>query len=88
MATARRPPPRAWSARSPRAPRGARNACGIGSPWVHLQALPDLRPRRLLRLLAEQARPRATPLPTAIRSWQSLEPGEDWRWCYVHEALV
>lgn len=19
---------------------------------------------------------------------QSLEPGEDWRWCYVHEAVV
>ncbi len=19
---------------------------------------------------------------------QSFEPGEDWRWCYVHEAVV
>jgi hypothetical protein len=50
-------------------------------------ALADLRPRRLLRLLADAPRPRhAHAYGLAIV--QSMEPGEDWRCCYVDETFV
>ena len=47
--------------------------------------LPQLRPRRLLRRLARQARDartRAAEHPII----RSLEPGEDWCWCFEDEV--
>jgi len=49
--------------------------------------VPDLRTRRLLRRIQEQActstfTPRKHPIIT------SLEPGEGWSWCYVDEVAM
>jgi NAD+ kinase len=63
----------AASSASPRRPLGAPAA-------VH-----DLRPRRMLRLVAQQARDRALP-HRRHPLVQSYEPGEDWWWCYADEV--
>jgi hypothetical protein len=47
--------------------------------------LPDLRPRRLLRRLTQPARDGARHA-TSHPIIRSLEPGEDWSWCYVDEV--
>ena len=86
MTSRDRPPPDAVRHVRPRTPglRGmpaARHT--VGPP----AAVPDVRPRRLLRLVADAACPRARPR-VGHPIVQSMEPGENWRWCYVHEALV
>jgi hypothetical protein len=50
----------------------------VGPP----EDLHDVRPGRLLRLLHKHADEAAHPIA------RSKEPGEDWLWCYVDEALV
>jgi hypothetical protein len=73
--------------RSPSCPRpstAARTACDrrrVAAP-AHL---PGVRPRRLLRRLAQPPRHRARARHEhpIIRS---LEPGEDWSWCFVDEV--
>ena len=50
-------------------------------------AVPRLRRGRLLRLLAPAARHRALPRDRHPVI-QSAEPGEDWRWCYVHHTTA
>ncbi len=47
--------------------------------------VPGLRPRRLLRQLAGPARDRA-PHATGHPVIRSIEPGEEWSWCYVDEV--
>ena len=73
---------------SPRTPDGCeeclRLGLGLGAP----AAVPDLRARRLLRLLPAAARARATRSRSGTRSSASFEPGENWRWCYVNETYV
>ena len=72
----------------PRTPEGCEECLRIGSPWVHLRlcltcghvGCCDSSPSRHAR--------RARRRRSAIRSSQSFEPGEDWRWCYVDEAFV
>jgi hypothetical protein len=46
-----------------------------------------VRPRGLLRRLQEQARHQAFPPPKhpIIRS---IEPGEEWGWCYVDNLML
>ena len=55
----------------------------MGAP----SSLSHLRPRRLLRQLAEQARDEALPRQhhPVVRSF---ERGEDWAWCYVDQLLI
>ena len=48
--------------------------------------LPGVRPRRLLRRLAQQARHRARARRPSHPIIRSLEPGEDWSWCYADEV--
>ena len=48
-------------------------------------ALPELRPDRLLRQLAQSARV-ARRAPSGHAVARSAEPGEDWSWCYVDEV--
>ena len=70
-----------------RARAAARNACAAGDSWVHLRRLPVLRSRRLLRFIEEPPCNGALlgePHPIV----RSLEPGEDWRWCYIDETVV
>ena len=68
----------------------SRRLRGVPADGGHLgppAPLPDLRPRRLLRFLEEQARHQALPRhqhPIV----QSFEPGEDWVWCYVDEVFL
>jgi hypothetical protein len=69
-----------------RTPQGCEECLSLGTPWVHLRlclscghvGCCDSSPMR-------HARAHATELHPIVRS---LEPGEDWRWCYPHEAFV
>lgn len=71
----------------PRTPQGCEECLMIGSAWVHLRVCLtcghvgccDSSPNR-------HARAHAHHLGHPIVA--SLEPGEDWRWCYFHEAFV
>ncbi|MFI6060571.1 UBP-type zinc finger domain-containing protein [Streptomyces sp. NPDC051286] len=68
-------------------PQGREECLRLGSSWVHL----------LLRLTCGHAGCCASSLMRHARGHaattghpivQSFEPGEDWRWCFVHEAMV
>jgi hypothetical protein len=69
-----------------RTPHGCEECLALGTPWVHLRlclscghvGCCDSSPMR-------HARAHATELHPIVRS---LEPGEDWRWCYPHETFV
>ncbi|UKA68504.1 UBP-type zinc finger domain-containing protein [Arthrobacter sp. FW306-05-C] len=69
-----------------RTPQGCEECLALGTPWVHLRlcltcghvGCCDSSPMR-------HARAHATELHPIVRS---LEAGEDWRWCYPHEAFV
>jgi uncharacterized UBP type Zn finger protein len=66
---------------------GCEDCLRIGSDWVHLRlcltcghvGCCDDSPHR-----HAAAHFHSTRHPII----QSFEPGEDWRWCYVHEAVV
>ena len=70
----------------PRA-RGCEECLAIGSSWVHL---------RLCLTCGHVGCCDSSPNRHARRHFddeghpiiQSFEPGEDWRWCYVDEAMV
>jgi len=66
---------------------GCEECLAIGSEWVHLRVCLtcghvgccDSSPNRhATKHFARTEHP-------IVRS---LEPGEDWRWCYVHQAMV
>ncbi|MFI6080665.1 UBP-type zinc finger domain-containing protein [Streptomyces sp. NPDC051217] len=66
---------------------GREECLATHSPWVHLRLCPtcghddccDSSPNRHShRHVAADGHPIVV----------SLEPGEDWRWCFVHEAFV
>ncbi|GAA1175855.1 UBP-type zinc finger domain-containing protein [Streptomyces hebeiensis] len=71
----------------PLPPDGCQECLLLGSPWVHLRlcltcghvGCCDSSPNRHSRRHAA-----ADGHPIVA----SLEPGEDWRWCFVHEAFV
>ncbi|MFF8959524.1 UBP-type zinc finger domain-containing protein [Streptomyces sp. NPDC014894] len=71
----------------PRTPEGCEDCLREGSVWVHLRlcltcgrvGCCDSSPKRHARAHAASAE------HPVIRSF---EPGEDWRWCFVHEAMV
>ena len=71
----------------PRTPQGCEECLVAGTPWVHLRlcltcghvGCCDTSPMR-------HARAHANAVGHPIVS--SLEPGESWRWCYVHETYV
>ncbi|MEU5611137.1 UBP-type zinc finger domain-containing protein [Streptomyces sparsogenes] len=71
---------------TPRTPEGCEECLRLGSPWVHLRlcltcghvGCCDSSPLRHARAHACEEHP-------IVRS---MEPGEEWRWCFVHEALV
>ena len=77
-----------YPARAARPPGAcAQSACELGTPWVHLrQCLTcgqvgccDSSPMRHARAHA------ATTGHVIVRS---IEPGENWRWCYADEQFV
>ncbi|HEX4558631.1 MAG TPA: UBP-type zinc finger domain-containing protein [Mycobacterium sp.] len=71
----------------PRTPNGCEECLQLGTPWVHLRlcltcghvGCCDSSPMRHARAHAH-----ATGHPIV----QTMEPGETWRWCYVHEDYV
>ena len=66
---------------------GCEDCLRSGGKWLHLRICLDLRPRRLLRHSPNRhatAHSHATPHPIV----RSLEPGEDWSWCYVDEVAL
>ena len=71
----------------PRTPQGCEECLVLGTRWVHLRVCLtcghvgccDSSP-------GKHARAHAGNLDHPIVA--SLEPGERWRWCYVHEAFV
>ncbi|MFG2888001.1 UBP-type zinc finger domain-containing protein [Streptomyces sp. NPDC048248] len=71
----------------PRTPEGCEDCLRIGSPWVHLRlcltcghvGCCDSSPLKHARAHAGTS---SHPIVA------SMEPGEDWRWGFVHEALV
>ena len=64
---------------------GCDDCLAMGSLWLAPAHLPGVRPRRLLRRLAQQARHRARG-STGHPIIRSLEPGEDWCWCFVDQV--
>src|SRR5262245_8037165 len=70
----------AWPGGLRRVPE-VRECLGASAP------LPRVRPRGLLRRLAEPAR-HAALHATHHPVIRSLEPGEDWGWCYVDELFI
>ena len=66
---------------------GCEECLRLGTPWVHLRlcltcghvGCCDSSPMRHARAHAH-----AVGHPIV----QSMEPGEEWRWCYVHENYV
>ncbi|MGB8941262.1 MAG: UBP-type zinc finger domain-containing protein [Streptomyces sp.] len=71
----------------PSTPQGCEDCLRMGTEWMHLRlcltcghvGCCDSSPMRHARAHA------ATDGHPIV---QSFEPGEDWRWCFVHEALV
>jgi hypothetical protein len=70
---------------APRTPQGCGDCLRMGTPWPHLRlacghvGCCDSSPMRHARAHA------ATDGHPIVRSF---EPGEDWRWCFAHEAMV
>ncbi|WP_330249578.1 UBP-type zinc finger domain-containing protein [Nocardia sp. NBC_00565] len=72
---------------TPRTPQGCEECLRGGTPWVHLRlcltcghvGCCDSSPMRHARSHAGRA---GHPIV------QSMEPGENWRWCYVHQNFV
>ena len=72
---------------APRTPQGCEDCLRMGTQWLHLRlcltcghvGCCDSSPMRHARAHA------ATVGHPIVRSF---EPGEDWRWCFVHEAMV
>ncbi|MEU1800961.1 UBP-type zinc finger domain-containing protein [Streptomyces sp. NPDC019937] len=72
---------------APNTPQGCEECLRLGSPWVHLRlcltcghvGCCDSSPLKHARAHAAAA---SHPIV------EPLEAGEEWRWCYVHEALV
>jgi hypothetical protein len=66
---------------------GCEECLRLGTPWVHLRlcltcghvGCCDSSPMRHARAHAHKV---GHPIV------QSMEPGENWRWCYVHENYV
>ena len=72
----------------PEAVDGCEDCLADRRPVAAPAHLPRVRPRRLLRQLARagtRARTRAATEHPIIRS---LEPGEDWSWCFVDEVAM
>ena len=66
---------------------GCEDCLRIGSSWVHLRLCLTCGHVGCCDSSAHRhasAHFHATKHPII----QSFEPGEDWRWCYVHEAMV
>jgi hypothetical protein len=71
----------------PRTPRGCEECLWLGSSWVHL---------RLCLTCGHVGCCNTSPLKHALKHAtgtghpivQSFEPGENWRWCYAHQAYV
>jgi hypothetical protein len=72
---------------TPLTPEGCAECLELGTRWLHLRlcltcghvGCCDSSPMRHARAHAHQVR------HPIVRSF---EPGESWRWCYVHEAFV
>jgi hypothetical protein len=71
----------------PRTPQGCEECLALNSPWVHL---------RLCLTCGHVGCCDSSPLKHAQAHAahdqhpivRSLEPGEDWRWCYFDETFV
>ena len=71
----------------PRTPQGCQECLATGTSWVHLRlcltcghvGCCDSSPMK-------HARQHAHAIGHPIV--RSFEPGENWRWCYVHEVFV
>jgi hypothetical protein len=71
----------------PETPEGCAECLSTGTPWVHLRlcltcghvGCCDSSP---MRHASAHAHTVGHPIV------RSFEPGENWRWCYVHQALV
>ena len=72
---------------TPHTPNGCEECLELGTPWVHLRlcltcghvGCCDSSP---MRHASSHAHTRGHPI------MQSMEPGESWRWCYVHKNYV
>ncbi|MGW3965848.1 ubiquitin carboxyl-terminal hydrolase 14 [Amycolatopsis sp. NPDC005003] len=71
----------------PRTPQGCQECLSTGTSWVHL---------RLCLTCGHVGCCDSSPMKHASRHAhaighpivRSFEPGENWRWCYAHEAFV
>ncbi|MGK5556405.1 UBP-type zinc finger domain-containing protein [Actinomadura kijaniata] len=76
----------------PRTPQGCEECLRDGTRWVHLRlcltcghvGCCDSSPQRHATRHFHDSR-QQEPVHAVVRSF---EPGEDWRWCFVDEAIV
>ena len=84
------PAPTSTRLRSPSCPTrstAATTASPTGGLWCHLRICLALRARRLLRRLARP--PRAAHAAASGHPLiRSIQPGEDWSWCFVDETAM
>jgi uncharacterized UBP type Zn finger protein len=72
---------------TPHTPNGREECLQLGTPWVHLRlCLTCGHVGCCDSSLMRHARSHAHTIGHPIV--QSMEPGESWRWCYVHENYV
>jgi hypothetical protein len=79
---------RSWTAPQPDSKDDCGDCAAMGvTVWGTSTDVPDVRPRRLLRL--QPAPPRDEHHDeTGHPVMRSFEPGEQWRWCYVDQRVV
>ena len=65
---------------------GCEECLKTGDVWLHLRLCRMLRPCRLLRRFAEQARHQAFPRH-GHPIIEGYDPPEGWGWCYVDEVV-
>ena len=71
----------------PRTIVGCEECLRIGSGWVHLRMCQTCGTIRLLRLVARTGTQAATHAEAGHPIVRSVEPGEDWSWCYVDQLM-
>ena len=67
---------------------GCEECLRTGGKWLHLRICLDCGHVGLLRRLPQPARQRRTRAATDHPIIRSLQPGEDWSWCFVDELAM
>ena len=67
---------------------GCVDCLAAGGEWCHLRICLTLRQRRLLRQTRPAVTPRAHAASSGHQLMRSIQPGEDWSWCFADELTL